>query len=359
MKRVIQMGRFAVMVVGRLLLTPTVAEAQGELSVAGVTDAEFWATDARSRFLTRHDGHPAALGRIYAWGSYRPSGSLLFFVMAEGEAGEATLREEAHADIEQAMIQFTASPAIVLEAGKLTSPFGSFAARRLSLDNPLIGAPDGYPVAYPLGLMVSGVRGRWDYRFGAVSLPVSNERYVGKATHRLRPAVGAGLTLATGFHLGVSFTHGPYLPDSLEPMLPAGGHWTSFAQTVAGIDLALARGYTEIQAEAGLSRYEVPGERAVGGFTAYVEVKQTWSPRFFTAIRVEQNDYAFVRPTAPARWMARRVNFYNGELGLGYRLDHRTMVKLSYRMDHWPVEPDLRAFLKDGQAVALQISRKW
>ena len=72
-------------------------------------------------------------------------------------------------------------------------------------------------MAYPLGIIVSGVRGQWDYRFGAVSLPVSNERYVGKAAHRLRPALGAGVTPAAGFHIGISFTHGPYLPDSLDP----------------------------------------------------------------------------------------------------------------------------------------------
>lgn len=330
-----------------------------ELVVQGIADAEFWATDAESRFLTRNDGHPAALGRVYAWASLRPTRTFSLFVLALAEGGEATVTQEEDFDLQQAMVQFAASPALMVEAGKLTSPFGSFAARRLSTDNPLIGAPDGYPVAYPLGVVVSGVTGRWDYRIGAVSLPVSNERYVPEATHRLRPAIGAGVTPATGFHVGVSFTHGPYLQSDLDSMLQPGNEWDDFTQTVAGLDLSLARGYTEIQAEAALSTFEVPGAESVGGFTAYVEVKQTWSPRWFTAVRLEQNDYAFIRAISPAMWMSNRVNFYNGEIGIGYRFDHMTTVKLTYRRDYWPVEPALRAFLRDGQALAMQVSRGW
>ena len=338
------------------LVSPAAAQ---DIAVQGVADAEFWATDAESMVLTRHQGHPAMLGRMLAWGSFRPIRSLNFFVLGGVEGGKATEEEDTDVVVEQAMIQFAASRAFMVEAGKLTSPFGAFAARRLSMDNPLIGAPDGYPVAYPYGAVLSGVAGRWDYRLGAVSLPVSNERYVPQATHRLRPALGAGVTPFTGFHLGVSLTHGPYLKEELDSMLSGGARWHDFAQTVTGIDLSLARGYTEINGEAAWSSYEVPGEDPVGGFTAYLEVKQTWSPRFFTALRVEQNDYAFIMPIAPAVWMARRVNFYNGEVGIGYRLGLKTVVKMSYRRDHWPVEEALRAFLRDGQAFAVQVSRRW
>ena len=48
-------------------------------------------------------------------------------------------------------------------------PVGAFGRRRLSPSNPLIGAPDLYPTAYPWGVTVSGGVGHFDYALGAVS----------------------------------------------------------------------------------------------------------------------------------------------------------------------------------------------
>ncbi len=41
---------------------------------------------------------------------------------------------------------------------------GTFAARRFSTRNPLIGEPDGYPIEYPVGVELSGSGARFDYR---------------------------------------------------------------------------------------------------------------------------------------------------------------------------------------------------
>ena len=49
--------------------------------------------------------------------------------------------------VDQLSLRHVASPAIVLEGGRLYHPVGAFAARCLSVSDPLIGLPDGYPDA--------------------------------------------------------------------------------------------------------------------------------------------------------------------------------------------------------------------
>jgi hypothetical protein len=84
----------------------------------------------------------------------------------------------------------------------------------------------------------------------------------------------------------------------------------------------------------------------------YAEATVTLSPRFFVAARVERYRYARVRPNGAPAWRGTETTQQNGELGVGYRLWPGTLVKLSYRLDHWPDDHSL-----DGHAVAVQFSQ--
>ena len=110
--------------------------------------------------------------------------------------------------------------------------------------------------------------------------------------------------------------------------------------------------------ESAFSSYDVPGKaEPVTGNATFAEVRYTWTPRFFTAVRLERNAYAFVRPVAPGTWLAAQTTFYDGEVALGLRADAATLIKLSYRRDDWRVSPPLDQFLRNGSALAIQISR--
>ena len=76
-------------------------------------------------------------------------------------------------------------------------------------------------------------------------------------------------------------------------------------------------------------------------------------------MRLEKNDYAFVLPINPYFWVAKSVNFYNAEAGIGYRLGADTLVKASYRRDLWTVEDDLKPILPDGWAIGVQLSQRF
>ncbi len=74
---------------------------------------------------------------------------------------------------------------------------------------------------------------------------------------------------------------------------------------------------------------------------------------------MERNDYAYITPVGDAAWVASPTDMRNGELGAGYRLGARTLLKASVRADRWVVPPELRGTLPDGAAFALQLSRRF
>jgi hypothetical protein len=168
-----------------------------------------------------------------------------------------------------------------------------------------------------------------------------------------------GVTPLIGLRLGGSWTAGPYLGPDVTANLPAGSRWQNFGERILAADLRFARGYFELFAELGASWYEVPTYATdVKGTTYYVEATYAWTPRFFTAARVERNLYAFVRPTGGGAWLARATDFVNTEVGVGYRVGARTLVKASWRWDKWELTPAQQAFLGEGWAVALQLSQR-
>ena len=147
-RRVAHGGLGALLSAATLAAAPAIARAQGPM-LQGVADVELWKTDDGSRLLARNEGRAATLARVNLWAAWETSGGLTLYLLGEAEGGPA--EEEAELEIEQAGVRWAPSRRLVIDAGMLTSPVGAFAGRRMSNRNPLIGAPDGYPVTYPYG----------------------------------------------------------------------------------------------------------------------------------------------------------------------------------------------------------------
>lgn len=334
------------------------ALAQDWLLLTAIADGEAWATDSASRLLSRNEGQFATLGRyqLFVGAAVRPTLQVIF--VGEIEGGDATDEaDQLDVTYDQLMLRFIPSPLAIIDVGKFSSPVGTFANRRLSTTNPLIGTPDGYALTYPWGVQVSGTTSHFDYRAAVVSLPVTHAGYVPDPSPAPRPAVGGGYTPVPELRLGASLTWGPYLNSDLGAAIPAGVDWKTYDQTLVAFDSRFSRGYFEFRGEVGFSWFEVPNRtETVDGLTYYAEVKQTWTPRFFTALRAERNDYPFIRPTSGSTWIARAVDVYNAEVGVGFRLGVGTLVKASYRGVWYDVDPSLQAALPNGYALALQLS---
>ena len=343
--------------------TTPAAKAQRAILIQGIADAEAWKTDSGSVLLTRNGGRPSFLGRMNLWGAAGLGRHVVIYAAGTMETGSA--RDESGTEwyTELAGVRYTQSNAFVVDAGKIQPVVGTFAARRYSTRNPLIGIPDGYPLQYPLGVQASGASGPFDYRAAVVSLPVQHEGYTPEPTPTPRPAIGAGFTPAIGARIGVSATRGPYLNRGLAPTLLAGRSWRAYSEGIYAADAQLSRGYLELHGELARSTYEVPdgeaGIKTVRGLTYYAEAKYTLTPRFFAAGRFERNDYPYIQPISDVAWVANPTNMYNGEAGLGYRLTSRALLKASVRSDRWDVPPEMRAFLGNGTALALQLSQSF
>ena len=352
---------FAITIAGTA--TTPAAKAQSAILVQGIADAEAWKTDSGSVLLTRNGGRPSFLGRMNLWGAAGLGPHVVVYAAGTMETGNA--RDESGTEwyTELAGVRYTQSNAFVIDAGKIAPVIGTFAARRYSTRNPLIGMPDGYPLQYPLGVQASGARGRFDYRAAVVSLPTYHEGYTPDPTPAPRPALGVGLTPTIGARIGASATWGPYLDRDLAPTLLAGRSWRAYNERIYAADAQLSRGYLELHGEIAKSSYEVPdgaaGIRTVRGLTYYTEAKYTLTPRLFAAGRFERNDYPYIQPLSDVAWIANPTNMYDGEAGVGFRVTSRTLVKASVRSDRWDVPPEMRSFLGNGTALALQLSQSF
>ena len=287
-------GRGALLIAALLMFYAAPARSQDDkVLVQGLFDAEVWKTDSGSRLLSKNDGDTAPAGRLRLWavGEFLPG--LQGFVVARGEDGSGSYEGERQGRIEQAALRYTfrAPLRLVLEAGRIVTPLGNFPRRRLSTTNPLIGSPDSYDVSYPLGVQAGGQVSRFDYRVALLDLPLINEKYVPEPGTILRPALALGITPRTGLRLGGYATRGPYLNRDLDLFLPAGAGWRDFEQRIVGADIQFSRGYLELNGDFARSSYDVPAQaRAVRGKAYFIEPKYTWTPRFFTALRLERND---------------------------------------------------------------------
>jgi hypothetical protein len=313
-------------------------------------------TDAGSRLLALNDGHPVMTSELYGWFAWQPSRTVR--IMALGEAYAVTGDDhELDADLQLLSVRWWRSRALRIEAGRIVLPIGEFASRRFANVNPLIGTPDTYVSEYPWGGSLSGAVGPVDYVAAAISLPAVNERYTPAPSARLRPVIGAGVSIGPQLRVGVAATHGPYLSSDLSAQIPVGTAWQDFAQTVVTTDLRYSVGRTETRGEAAWSSYQVPTvAEPVHGFGWYLESRIAITPRLFAAARYEDNRYPFVQPVSPAFWVGAATTQMNGEVGLGYRASADALIKASLRRDHWPVHSVGDLAFPDGYAFAVQFS---
>jgi len=353
----------AACLIAALLAAPAPARAEDRFIVQGLFDAELWKTDSGSRLLSRNEGDSATAGLLRLWtaGDFAPGlqGYALGYAYS-GTAWEEEVGEEGgiDAEIEQAFLRYTIQgPArLQIEGGKIATPAGDFYTRYFSSKNPLIGTPDNYSVTYPHGLKVSGWAGRFDYRAAAIDLPMSNVNYVPEAGEAWRPLAGAGFTPLQGLRFGAYYTRGPYLGPEVQAGVPTGSDWSDFDQAVAGFEFQFSRGYFELRGDFTLSSYEVPTmARSARGRAWYVEPKYTFSPRLFAALRLEQNEYPFIR-LFPFGWIAPEATLVDVEAGVGWHLASGAILKVSYRRDQWIVDETRKDMFPEGYALAAQLS---
>lgn len=336
--------------------------AQQRYLVEGIFDAEVYETDSNSILLSRNNGDIATLGRLQIWAAFQITDGLQVYALAEFETDNSSADRVTKSEFEQYALRYTSqtAPYYFIEAGKIISPLAAYSDRHLSTQNPLIRQPYIFTTTYPLGIQVAGSSGWFDYRVAYLDLPAVNGSYgVNQTDSAYRPALGFGITPLTGLRFGITYTKGPYMSRD-ENYVPPGVSWRDFDQRVLGFDFQFSHGYLEINGQLVNFQYEVPHYADRTNDTSwYVELKYTWTPRFFGAVRfgnyeVEYIDYDRGGYSLPR--VASGREFSDLEIGLGYRLSPSLLFKVAYSNDYWSAgkKPDQR--LQNGHSVGLQLS---
>lgn len=327
----------------------------------GLADFAWFDTDEGSRLLSVDGGEGTGSGALRLWVAGELAPGFHAFVMGayanrppvEGE------ERDADTDLEQGYVRYTApgKARLMVEAGRMVTPVGDFSPRYLPDQNPLVGTPSDYSVTYPEGVKVVGWVKRFDMMAAAVNRPLNADWYALPSGKAMRPMLSAGYTPATGLRFGLFASEGPYLGEDVAASLEPGTEWQDFDQAVTGFEVRYSVAHFEVHGQYAYSRYEVPGqERDSRGRAWYVEPRYTFSPRFFAAVRIENNDYPYIRPIYGTTWIGGNSQVADIEAGVGVRFLPDLTLKVSYRKDKWTVDESLKSILPDGHAFAAQLA---
>jgi len=276
----------------------------------------------------------------------------------QGESGEYATTEGSEVALEHAWIRWSlpGSMPLVAQAGRMPQPIGGYSRRYLPHQNPLIGAPVTYDITYPVAIQLTGSAGIADFTVAVSDQPVGHQIWLPRATSAPRPALAAGVTPFTGFRIGAYGTWGPYLSDGIQEYIPSGHSWDEYDQSVIGFDVSFSRGHFELFAEMTRSMFEMPGDTDERGIVWYIESRYTWSPRWFTALRIERNYQAsswFPYPGTSA-WYITDENSWDIEAGGGFRINPGMLIKASYRVERSTEYPNYVTEI--DHAIALQFA---
>lgn len=352
--------------------------------IQGIADSTF--THRNFSFSSNEipDSQTLWNGGFTLLGSFRLKTNLLAFYEgrfnhSEGLSGTSPRLQQTRTDpVVQAYLRYSPRLAwdLNIQLGKFGTPFGEFLTRNYPNENPLIGYPliythrtsvnaryiptdpaellsyrgrgqgEGFyafghgsawlPLinfSYPTGMLAFGNPGRWDYRFGLVNSSVSNPLNLGTPGQRVQWIGAGGMSCFPGLHVGVSYAEGPYLDGSVNQWLPAGQSINDFKQRALGFDLQYTLHHLEVYAELIFNRFDVPNiPQPVGATGYYIEAKQTWTPRFFTAFRWNQLYFDRLRNDfLPGEGPRFDDNVNTLEMGFGYRFTEKLLSKFSYQ----------------------------
>jgi hypothetical protein len=269
-----------------------------------------------------------------------------------------------------------------LQVGKFATVVGTWALRHGSWDNPFITAPLPYenltgiwdttaahaagevltwaglvprpntggefldeyrniPViwgpSYASGASVFGVVGSFEYAFEMKNTSLSSrpETWAPTETQWQHPTFSGrlGYTPDEMWTFGFSASAGPYLQPSAGPTLAPGRGLDQNLEVVLGQDVGFAWHHVQLWAEVYEARFEIPEVGNADTQAYYVEAKYKFTPRFFGALRWNQQLFSDLpNPGLGASRWSRNVE--RVDIGPGYRFTPHTQLKLQYSLEH-------------------------
>ena len=88
----------------------------------------------------------------------------------------------------------------------------------------------------------------------------------------------------------------------------------------------------------------------------FAELKYTFTPRIYSALRLQRNQYPYIATNRYSGVRAENVTIESLEIGLAYRFSADTQIKVSYLADNWSVKYEPDNYYPSGRTLALQLS---
>jgi hypothetical protein len=204
-------------------------------------------------------------------------------------------------------------------------------AREKSLRLPIVWGP-----SYTTGVAVSGRAGRFRYafetKFGSLSSRPEAWQHAREQRHHPTFSGRLGYRPNPTWDVGVSASAGTYLREFAGPTVPARYYRGDYRQLVLAHDLAFAWHHLQLWGEIYASRFEVPNVGDADTVAYYAEAKYKFTPRFFGALRWNQQLFDRIPDRlGPTKW-GRDV--WRVDLAPGFRFTPHTQLKFQYSLQH-------------------------
>ena len=190
--------------------------------------------------------------------------------------------------------------------------------------------------SYATGVAVSGDIGRLRYaaeaKLGALSS--RPEAWLHGREQRHHPTVSARLGYSPDqmWNVGVSASSGSYLRESAGRTLASGYSRGDYRQVVLASDVAFAWHHLQVWGEIYASRFEIPRLGDADTLAYYVEGKYKFTPRFFGALRWNQQLFDRIPDRGTETKWGHDV--WRIDLAPGYRFTPNTQLKFQYSLQH-------------------------
>ena len=217
----------------------------------------------------------------------------------------------------------------LIRAGQMQSAFGAFLLRYDDNDNALVDIPPGYGYYYsPVSLLgfpgaqIDASRGKFDGRIQFANSSPANPRSIIAHDQYGNWAGGGGYTIRQGFRIGVSGYRGPYLDRHYAYYFPGEANPSKLSAHGLGIDGSLTHRHTIAYIE--LQKFVMPYTLfpSFRESTAYGEIRQVLSPRWFVAVR-----YGYTSNSVTGK-------LHTIETSAAYRPNRFQLLKFSYEEEH-------------------------
>lgn len=220
-----------------------------------------------------------------------------------------------------------------------------------SLRLPIVWGP-----SYATGAALFGEAGKFRFAFEVKHAALSSRP---EAWSRLReawekPTVSARLGYRPNvmWNLGVSASAGPYLRPFVAVPTNVGAGRGNYRQLVIAQDASFAWHHLQLWSEIYAARFEIPRVGHADTLAYYAEAKYKFTPRFFGALRWNQQLFGTIPEAARrTRW---GQNADRADVGGGFRFTPNVQAKVQYNLQHG--DTGSRAY---GRTLATQITVKF